>query len=64
VTRKPAISTMSYKILLLLALIGPILLIGAGSIIHDWRRRGKRSQAAEPQSPAPTNTIPPKGSSS
>jgi hypothetical protein len=53
---------MSYKILLLLALIGPILLIAAGSITHGWRRRGKRSQAVEPESPSPTNTIPPKGS--
>ena len=39
---------MSHKILLLLALIGPILLIAAGSIAHVWGRRRKRLRAARP----------------
>jgi hypothetical protein len=37
---------MSHKILLLLAIIGPILLIAAGGVAHVWGRRRKRLKAA------------------
>jgi len=45
---------MSHKVLLLLALIGPILLIAAGGIAHGWGRRRKRPRAAEPEIQAET----------
>ncbi len=38
--------SMSHKVLLLLALVGPILLIAAGSVAHVWGRRRKRLRAA------------------
>src|SRR6266849_6794930 len=38
--------SMSHKILLLLAIIGPILLIAAGGVAHVWGRRRKRPRAA------------------
>ncbi len=40
--------SMSHKILLLLAIIGPILLIAAGGVAHVWGRRRKRPRAARP----------------
>ena len=38
---------MSHKILLLLALVGPILLIAAGGVAHVWGRRRKRLAPAD-----------------
>jgi hypothetical protein len=41
---------MSDKVLLLLALVGPILLIAAGGVAHVWGRRNRlRAAGKEPE---------------
>jgi hypothetical protein len=47
-------ASVSHKILLLLALVGPILLIAAGGVAHVWGRRRKRLKAAS-QEPEKSN---------